>query len=267
MKIVTSPRVVPIGVMKFIEHPEYKIPADGNDAVKLGAFAAKACYHSFGVDGRPNMVNQEEIVKSRHGSVLEHYHVSVFIEGISRGCSLELLRHRLFNVSQRSTRYTDESERTVVAEPELSSIIEKYYQDDRRTPYISGIPLEDHELYENFRYGVEEAFNRYDKAVNYYLARAAVKGLKGTAARKYARGKARDLLPHALETKLVLTGNIRNWRHVLEMRSDRFAETEIRRLAAHFWTALVPHIEFYLRDYVVELIDDFPEFTTQYRKV
>ena len=49
--------------------------------------------------------------------------------------------------------------------------------------------------------------------------------------RKRARQTARSVLPNAAETKIVVTGNARAWRHVIELRGAAGAETEIRRLA------------------------------------
>lgn len=261
MNIVTEPKVHVLSVPRFIPHPEYKIPEDGNDIIKLGAQAAKVCYHSFGEYGRPNLKNQESIVSSRHGSVLEHANISLLIEGITRGCSLEIVRHRAgFAYSQRSTRYTDESDCTVVAEPELASLIHLSRKGRELRPGEYG-------LIWNFEEACKESFTAYKHAVDLYLEMAAQANMTGTKARKYARGKARDLLPHALETKMVVTGNIRAWRHFLEMRSAAGAEAEIRRLSNYVHDALMPHIAFYLRDYEATLVEGFYEYTTQYAKV
>jgi thymidylate synthase ThyX len=77
----------------------------------------KVCYDSYGVDGNPVGEARANLVDSGHHSVLEHVHVGVFIEGISRGCSHEIVRHRMFNYSQRSTRYTAEDDAAIVLDP------------------------------------------------------------------------------------------------------------------------------------------------------
>ena len=54
MRVITKPTVTLIAKQVFLGHPDYKIPDDGSDAVKIGAFAAKGCYSSFGETGRSN---------------------------------------------------------------------------------------------------------------------------------------------------------------------------------------------------------------------
>lgn len=44
MKVILEPKVTIVGFTKFLDHPDYPIPLDGNDHTKLGSFAAKGCY-------------------------------------------------------------------------------------------------------------------------------------------------------------------------------------------------------------------------------
>jgi len=126
MRVILEPTVTTFSKQIFIEHPVYKIPADGNDAVKIGAFAAKGCYDSFGENGRANEENQRQVIEHVHGSVLEHIQVGVFIEGVTRGLSLESNRHRQNAISQRSTRYTAEEDAAIVLEPYYAELWRKY---------------------------------------------------------------------------------------------------------------------------------------------
>ena len=48
MKVITDCQVEVVGVPHFLDHPIYKIPPDGTDAERLGAFAAKGCYDAYG---------------------------------------------------------------------------------------------------------------------------------------------------------------------------------------------------------------------------
>lgn len=257
MNVITEPKVVVVGATQFFPHPDYDIPQDGDESVQLCAFAAKACYDSFGKEGRANEANQSQIVSMRHGSVLEHYHVSLFIEGITRGLSLELNRHRHFNISQRSTRYTAEEDAAIVLEPYFADL---YAQDTSDRSELEDNMLFDH--IEQCAFAVK-AYN----AQVLDLMDVNPLDLSGTALRKWARGKARNLLPHALETRGTWTNNIRGWRHFLELRSDRHAEAEIRRLAEHVFNALHTVVPFYLQDYKHEYVDGYPEYTTVNRKV
>ena len=126
MKVITNCAAAVVGSTVFHEHPIYKIPDDGTDAERLGAFAAKGCYASWGEDGRSCVANQKQILEHAHGSVLEHSSVSLFIEGITRALSLELNRHRPFSISQLSTRYVKEEDCAMVLEPFYADIWRRY---------------------------------------------------------------------------------------------------------------------------------------------
>lgn len=249
MRVIRCPTVVVIAATQFIQHPWYKIPADGDDSLKLGAFAAKGCYDAFGEEGRSNKANQWKIIESRHGSVLEHFSITLFIEGITRACSHEIVRHRSgFAYSQRSTRYTSEGEAAIVLDPYFASL-------ERTDPLLL-----DHID------SCGASIMQYEAQVQELVMRNPLKK-SGTELRKWARGKARNLLPHALETRMTITGNLRAWRHFLEMRSERFAEAEIRRLSEQVFYAVSSIAPFYFSDYTVEMVDGLPEFTTAYRKI
>lgn len=253
MKIITQPTVTVIAKQVFLGHPDYDIPDDGNDAVQLGAFAAKACYDSFGKNGRANEANQRQILEHQHGSVLEHINYSVFVEGITRGLSLESNRHRQLAVSQRSTRYTAEEDAAVVLEPYYAQLYEKYYEFivDGTKDDLTGFDnfnLDEFNLLVSHITSLEGAFDAYERDV-VWLSKLNPYDYTGFELRKWARGKARALLPHALETKIVYTGNLRAWRWVIQSRSDSHAEDEIRRLADCLLTTLRMDAPLYFEDF------------------
>jgi thymidylate synthase (FAD) len=88
-----------------------------------------------------------------------------------------------------------------------------------------------------------------------------------TARRKQAREAARSVLPNCTETKIVVTGNCRAWRHFLEMRGSTHADAEIRRLALAVLPVLNIESPAIFGDYVVETTDGVDHITTPYRKV
>lgn len=226
MNIITQPYVEIVGVTHFLGHTRYKIPSDGSDAAKLCAFAAKGCYDSFGETGRSNADNQVQVVEQKHGSVLEHFNITLFIEGITRGCSHEIVRHRAgFGYSQRSTRYTEESDAAIVLEPYYADIYQRW-QDRRLDP-----GSDEYQIVYSHLARAEVALDQYRSEVRMLMEQNPL-DLAGTPLRKWARGKARNILPHALETRMTITGNIRAWRHFMGMRSAPDAEAEIRRLSA-----------------------------------
>lgn len=92
--------------------------------------------------------------------------------------------------------------------------------------------------------------------------------MTGTERRKAARQAARSVLPNATETKIVVTGNARAWRHFLEQRGSRHAEPEIRKLANIVLTKLQAAAPNLFSDYVMDPLDDgTSEINTKYRKV
>lgn len=280
MKIITHPTVTLLAKQVFLPHTEYKIPADGNDAVQLGAFAAKGCYDSFSPTGRANEANQRGVLEHLHGSVLEHITATVFIEGISRALSLESNRHRQLAVSQRSTRYTAEEDAAIVLEPFYANIWNRYDYSTNMLgggeyytkQYIEEGVLTEQEFTEQcllstFLHSCAKSIDAYQDQVVELMAMNPLK-LEGFELRKWARGKARNLLPHALETRITYTGNMRAWRWFVEARSDRHAEAEIRRLADAVLTELRKDFALYFEDFhVTDVYDGIPVWTPTYRKV
>jgi thymidylate synthase (FAD) len=281
MKVILEPTVTLVAKQVFIEHPVYKIPADGNDAVKIGAFAAKGCYDSYGEDGRPNEANQRQVVEQMHGSVLEHITATLFLEGISRALSLESNRHRQNAISQRSTRYTEEGNSAIVLEPFYASLANKFkdcielnvpYEDEtiivhKGNSSFLGNDDDEYWLYVHFLEAAERAIDIYESQVE-TLIHLNPLNLKGHDLRKWARGKARNILPHCLETRITYTGNLRAWRWFVESRSSRFAEPEIRRLADKVLTELRLHFTLYFEDFEnVGNYDGIPEWVPKYHKV
>jgi thymidylate synthase (FAD) len=270
MHIITEPKVTVIAKQTFLGHPDYLIPADGDDATKLGAFAAKGCYDSFGENGRANEKNQLTILEHRHGSVLEHITFSLFIEGITRGLSLESNRHRQLAVSQRSTRYTAEEDAAIVLEPYYAELYEKYkpwLEDPNKDDITPWFDIDELNLLVAHITSMEQSFMAYERDVTWLMKKNPLK-LEGFDLRKWARGKARNVLPHALETRITYTGNVRAWRWFIESRSDKHAEPEIRRLANLICLVLKKEAPIYFQDFSIsEVYDGIPVWTPTFSKV
>ena len=251
MKIIHVPIVTLIGYPRFQAHEKYLVPA-GTNAEMLVAHAGKGCYDSYGLDGRSCKEHIESLLKSKHGSVLEHVNFTLFIEGISRGLSHEMVRHRAgFAFSQRSTRYVDEGDVAIVLSPFMAA----EYMLNRDSPMIS-----------HFCANCAQGIAAYRECIT-MLTQENKLNLKGQELRKWARGQARQLLPHAIETRMTVTANVRAWRHFIEQRSSRFAEDEIRRLANYIYIALGPVCESLLRDYEATSYRGIMEYTTLNGKV
>jgi thymidylate synthase (FAD) len=188
---------------------EFATPAE-----KLAEYAGRVCYMSQDNPAeRSTRDYLDNIRKQGHGSVFEHANFSLLLEGISRSCSHELVRHRAgFAYSQVSQRYVDSGEVAFVVPPAYigNAYILQTWKMNRSVEVIE-----------------------YSKLVAVlemkYQEEGKIEG--ATNRRKKAREAARSVLPNATETKIVTTANARAWRTMLELRMGLGAEPEIRRLA------------------------------------
>ena len=213
MKILRQPSVTLLARPQFLEpaHLPVSWKGDSSDGERLAEFAGRLCYMSqSNPAGRTTAAYLENILKQGHGSVFEHSNYSLLLEGISRSCTHELVRHRAgFAYSQLSQRYVDESEANFVMPPAIQG---------------------DAVMEDEWQRAVEAAQSSYVGAVERLMAKYAWVE-SAVHRRKMAREAARSVLPNATETKIVVTGNVRAWRTMLELRLGEGAEMEIRRLA------------------------------------
>ena len=213
MEILRTPRVTLIGRPQFVEpaHLPVQWKGESSDGERIAEFAGRLCYMSqHNPAGRTTAEYLGNILKQGHGSVFEHAQYVLLVEGISRSCSHELVRHRAgFGYSQLSQRYVDESHAAFVMPPAI--------QGDA---------------------ALENAWTRQVEAAQAAYV-AAVEGLMvkyewvtdRVHRRKMAREAARSVLPNATEVKIVVSANVRAWRTMLELRLGEGAEQEIRRMA------------------------------------
>jgi len=213
MDIIREPRVTLLARPQFLEPPHLSVQWKGEstDGERLAEFAGRLCYMSqHNPAGRSTAEYLQNILRQGHGSVFEHSTYVVLIEGISRSCSHELVRHRAgWGYSQLSQRYVDESHAAFVMPPAIQG---------------------DAALEAAWTAQVEAAQEAYVTAVERLMERYGWVEDR-VHRRKMAREAARAVLPNATETKIVVTGNARAWRTMLELRCGEGAELEIRRMA------------------------------------
>jgi len=174
------------------------------------AMAAKLCYSPSDIEKlRDNISRKDQrafvkkLMEMGHMSPVEHPDFTFAIEGISRACSHQLVRHRLASYSQQSQRYVSE-------EAGFDYII---------PPSIK----QDPELKKEFKKHMavaQEAYNNLVKSLN-------KAGIKGEAANQ----DARFALPNAAETKIIVTMNARELLHFFRQRCCNRAQWEIRAMA------------------------------------
>jgi len=237
MHIFRAPVVTLVARQQFIVPPHIRWKSDSEVAGEaLAEFAGRLCYLSFGEDaglegghktipGRTtNQAYLANILNTKHGSVLEHAVWTLLFEGVSRSLTHELIRHRAgFGFSQLSQRYVDESNIGFVVPPEI----------DEGTP-----------AYDVWLASCGHAKESYRALLAAMIDQIGDHGT-ATMRKKRARQAARAVLPNSAETKILVTGNARAWRHFCEMRGSPTADIEIRRLAVTTLATLTseaPHI-------------------------
>jgi thymidylate synthase (FAD) len=233
-----EPRVTVLARPAFTEaaHLPVQWQGESTDGERLAEFAGRLCYMSQkNPAGRSTREYLENILKQGHGSVLEHASYSLLIEGISRSLTHELVRHRAgFAYSQLSQRYVDESEAAFVVPPAI---------------------IGDDALETAWRTQVESAQQTYVSLVEDLMQRYAWVSDR-VHRRKMAREAARGVLPNSTETKIVVTGNVRAWRTMLELRCGEGAEQEIRRMAIMVLRTMQHEAPAFFNDFEVYLAED-----------
>lgn len=182
------------------------------------ASAGRLCYSKVGVDEllkKHSQEDNEKFVKMLsdmgHHSPLEHVSFTFAVEGISRACSHQLVRHRIASYSQQSQRYVN---------------LEETF--DHITPPNINVEWDTFNIFE----GVMDAiYNAYVELTLKLEDRYIKQGMSKREANKKAIEDARYILPNACETKLVFTMNVRTLLHFFEKRCCSRAQWEIRDLA------------------------------------
>jgi thymidylate synthase (FAD) len=238
------------GLDAYLEDPS---PLDPGAA--LTKFAGQLCYMSFGEKRTWNADAAkyfENLMSSGHGSVFEHAHTSLLLYGVSRAATHEVVRHRTFSYSQVSTRFVS---------ADVMRFVERY--EFSRNEY----------LHASFIARIDRTAREYRDLAE-ELSRIQAEGsplLTGTgksASRKRVRQLARMLLTHEVEAPLVMTGNVRSWRHFIEMRASEHADTEMRILAFRIFEVMRSLEPLFFEDYEVVGLDDGTHCVrTGYRKV
>lgn len=194
-----------------------RISIGGIEELQRIEIAGRTCYKSeekITPDGESAKRFVKMIIDNRHEAMLEHSSLSVrFI--CSRGVSHEIVRHRLFSFAQESTRYCNYSkgkfggECTFIVPPdqEWSVNIDEY----------------------------EDEYNESETDSAKIIWYASLKIIEDDYMCLLKEGwkpeQARDVLPNALKTEIVVTGNYREWRHFFKLRCDEKAHPHIRALA------------------------------------
>jgi thymidylate synthase (FAD) len=198
--------------------PTVELLAVTPEPERLIEAAGRTCYLSFDKAGADTAARFcRMLLRSGHHSVFEHASATFRVRGGSRAFTHQLVRHRLCAFSQQSQRYVDERGFEVVKPGSIAA-----------SPEAERV-FDDH---------VGRCREAYDE-----LRKLGV-----------PKEDARFVLPNAAESEIVVTANLRQWRHILELRGARTAQWEIRRFAIEVYRILVKFAPNVLGDF--RLSDD-----------
>lgn len=173
---------------------------DPIDMMKKIEKIGRVCYKSedkITQDSSENFI--KGIIKRGHESVIEHEKISVRII-CDRGVSHEIVRHRIASYSQESTRYCNYSKDNFGNE--LTFIRPVFWDEDSKEFNI-------------WKQQMQEAENKYIDLINL--------GAKPE--------QARSILPNSLKTEIVMTMNLREWRHFFKLRTSKNAHPQMREIS------------------------------------
>lgn len=199
--------------MKIIE-PSVEIldHLDGNEILQKLELCGRVCYKSEGKitdDSAEQFVQM--LIKRGHESVLEHVSVTVkFV--VDRGVSHEIVRHRIASYSQESTRYCRYGDGIAVIQPP----------------------------------GIERGTNAY---LNWYFGcQNAETAYRDMLSSGISPQIARSVLPTCVKTEIVMTANLREWRHFLRLRMDKAAHPQMREIACKLYDQLAEMVPVVFED-------------------
>ena len=229
-----------------------KIIAHTPEPDKVIAQAGKLCYSAVGVDEITQKLTEEEIARYvnmlasiGHESPLEHVSFTFAIEGISRACTHQIVRHRIASYSQQSQRYVKLEQFEYIIPPAIEKnpeakriFIETMERDQEAYDELVDLLLEDILIDKHAAdYGscIREILKENPDVVpdrSKVLDLYAEKFLENyRKAEKQAIEDARYVFPNACETKIVVTMNARSLLHFFNVRCCNRAQWEIREMA------------------------------------
>jgi thymidylate synthase (FAD) len=199
-----------VGGESWLERRLREADATPNGGELIVEFGGRACYRSWEPGLNPNVTkvrtDQREyfanILRSAHGSVLEHANWSFALRNVSRVFTHELVRHRAGSAfSQESLRYVRLADIGFRVPPALEAVREQ--------------ALSIVEQLEEFQVSAAEQLGIDEQGVPFHVKKEVTSAL-------------RRLAPIGLSTDIVWTANARTLRHVIEMRTAEGAEEELR---------------------------------------
>lgn len=189
-----------------------RVMGRGETPEELIEFAGRLCYESWDLPNPDTATNEgyiSNILEKEHFSIFEHASVTFYVDGVSRNLSHELIRHRHLSFSELSQRYVNMSDANVVMPPAYREVEPDLPEKGKLRP----------DLVAEYNHNVS------------LLEESGIKGKKARQAARYG-------LPSAMETKFVVSGNLRAWRDILPKRLSQQADAEMQQFAKKVWEIL-----------------------------
>lgn len=177
----------------------------------------RTCYKSEAKITRHSARNFiRRILKMGHESIIEHEKVTVRVI-CDRGVTHEIVRHRLASYSQESTRYCDYAKKGHI------QVIEPFFFKKDKKKY---------QVWKKAIKETEAAYNQLRKL--------------GASPQE-----ARSVLPNSLKTEIVITYNIREWRHFFKLRCSPAAHPQMREVTVPLLKEFQKRIPVLFDDFVI----------------
>ena len=187
--------------------------------------AIRTCWNSFNKsdngDEKDKALIERVGNKYKHKSTLEHLNYSFYIQGISRACLHEVVRHRIASYSVKSTRYTLKelkNEKTINRDD--YDTIKKYI-------VLTNNPITDN------------------------ASISALINLQSLARLNISNDIVKYALPESYKTELTMSINARSLQNFLKLRTSKSALWEIRELGYNFYETLPKEHQYLFNDYVL----------------
>ena len=179
---------------------------------------ARTCYKSEDKIGPGSAaVLIKGLIKNGHESVIEHEKITVRVV-CDRGITHEIVRHRLASYSQESTRYCDYNKSGSIV------VIEPFFFQDKP---------EQRQAWQEAMMACEQAYNK----------------LRELGA---SPQEARTVLPNSLKTEIVITYNLRAWRHFFKLRTSKASHPQMREIAIPLLREMQKKVPVIFDDIIIE---------------
>lgn len=199
---------------------------DGVEILKKIEKAGRTAYKSENKISKSSAIDfVKNIIDKGHLSVIEHFSITIRVI-CDRGVSHEIVRHRIASYTQESTRYCNYSKGKFGGE---ISVIEPSFWKDKKD-----------EKYKIWLKTIKNIENSYMKLISL-----------GALPQE-----ARTILPNSLKTEIVITMNLREWRHFLELRTSMNAHPQMRDISLPILKSFKEKIPIIFDDICEEYLGD-----------